>query len=199
MAKGASLQGPSVLKIMAGIERAIIDSRAETVQKAALRAKVIHGRVIDQASGGDGMLSGAMRAGSARRGIGDTSGAKVGVRYHMEGTPDKPESFIKATGPLQLIERNTDGHVIRSTHLTGYKRRGFTGPTLPSQFKVKKVTGPTLQPVLNIPGIGYRRSARHPGTKGQHPWERGRKLAAPAINKIMRGQTFTIIKKAAKP
>jgi hypothetical protein len=197
--KGASLKGPSVGRIMANIERAIIDERADAVRKAAMAAKNIHAREIDQASGGDGMLSGVMRAGSARRGVGDTSGARVGVRYHLEGKGWQPEAFFKATGPLQLIERDTDPHVIRSTHLSGRGRRGLIGPTLPSTFKLKKVTGPTLSPVLNIPGIGYRRSARHPGTSGRHPWEKGKRKAEPVIHGIMRKSMFTTIKRAARP
>ena len=170
------------------MEKAIIDGNRETIMAASMAAKQIHIAAINAVAGGDGRLSGV-----------GVRGAKVGARFSIKGTSTSPESFIKATGPLPLIENDTKGHVIRSKHVRGKARRGFVGPTALGQFKQKKVTGPSLAPVLNIPGIGYRRSARHPGTKGQHPWRKGKKRAQPVITKIMRKRTFTIIKKAAKP
>lgn len=182
------IQGPSILRIMSGIERAIQDGRSAAIKKAALAGKVIHAAEISKASGGDSKLSGV-----------GPKGAKVGVRFDMARGSFDPEALLKATGPMQLIESDTSGHVIRSRHATGYKRRGFVGPTLPGQFRVKNTFGPKLSPVLNIPGIGYRRSARHPGTRGKHPWQKGKDRARPVETRIMRGATWDIIKKAAKP
>ena len=168
------------------MERAIQDGRQTTLRKAALAGKAIHASEISRATGGDSKLSGV-----------GAKGASVGVRFD-ERAGFEPEAWLKATGPLHFVENDMSGHVIRSKHLTGAKRRGFVGPTLPGQFKVKNTFGPTQRPVLKIPGVGYRRSARHPGTKGKHPWRVGKDRARPVETRIMRTSTFEIVKRAAK-
>lgn len=189
MAGGANLQGPKILSIMGGIERAITDGKRETVTKAAMAAKVIHAIEIDRASGGDSVLSGV-----------GLKGAKVGVRYDVSGGGFDPEALLKATGPLHFVENDTSPHLIRSRYMTGGRSRRSNLDLAGASFKRRKVVGPTQQPVINLgPLIGHRRWARHPGTKGVHPWEKGRKRAEPAIRKIMRTSTFNIIKKAARP
>jgi hypothetical protein len=182
----AQIQGPKILHVMAGIERAIIDGRTETIRKAAMAAKVIHSVEIDRASGGDGVLSGV-----------GVKGAKVGARFDMKGSTFDPEAMIKAYGPLHLLDFNTASHMIRSKYMRGSqaKRGSLAGGT----FKRRKVIGPTLSPVINIPGIGYRRWAKVRGTRGVHSWDKGRIRAEPVIRKIMHKGMFTIIQKAAKP
>ena len=183
----ATIQGPKIARIMSGMEKAITGGSRETIMAASMAAKTIHIQAINAVAGGDGRLSGVGK-----------KGAKVGARFSIKGSTFAPTSIIKATGPLPLIDSDTKGHVIRSRHVRGKARRGFVGPTTSGQFKQKKVMGPSLQPVLHIPGIGYRRSARHPGTKGQHVWAKGKKRAQPAITKIIRKRTFNIVKRAAK-
>ena len=73
------------------------------------------------------------------------------------------------------------------------RRKGFVGPASAGQF-----TG-GRNAAVNIPGVGFRRSARHPGTTGQHPWRKGATKAAPVIRKTMSSRTASIVKKAAKP
>jgi hypothetical protein len=87
-------------------------------------------------------------------------GARIGIRYDAIG----PNSYrVKATGPYQLIERDTDAHIEprkrSGTIIRTYKRSGKT---------VLRKRGSTLL----IPGIGFRQSAQHPGTTGKHPWAR---------------------------
>jgi hypothetical protein len=100
--------------------------------------------------------------------------------------------FISATGPLQIINNDTAGHVIRSAYSKGRRRKGFVGPTASGQFRGD------ARAVLNIPGIGFRRSARHPGTKGKNTWERGRQKAEPQIVKTMRKNTTAALSAALK-
>lgn len=84
----------------------------------------------------------AAARGGVLSGVG-ASGAAVGVVVQVLRNGDQ---LVKATGPYQLIERDTSAHVEP-------RRRG------------KKP--------LKIPGIGYRRYVHHPGTRGKHPFERG--------------------------
>lgn len=179
--------------------RTIEGASKETVNTAAARAKAVQERAIASVAGGDMSLSGVNRA------KGRTGGAKVGVNYKLEMNGSSPQAFLKATGPLQLIENNTAGHVIRSAYTSGARRKGFIGPTAAGQFttgKGKGFIGPTVSDrrgVIAIPGVGFRRSARHPGTTGQQPWFKGRKLAEPVIRQSMSKRTSNVVKGAARP
>lgn len=98
-----------------------------------------------------------MRGVTRLRGVGKR-GAKVGVRYDIKGTGN-PTALIRMTGPAQLLERDTRPHEI--------KPRG-------------------KKKAINIPGIGPRASAHHPGTKGKHPWARGLARSLPKVGEVMR-------------
>lgn len=81
------------------------------------------------------------------------AGAVVGVKAE----PIRGDGMIvKVTGPYQLIERDTAEHLE------------------PRPSKLGKTA-------LNIPGVGYRRFAKHPGTKGKHPFERAVDGAASSV------------------
>lgn len=89
------------------------------------------------------------------RGVGK-KGAKVGVRYDILG--DK--ALVRATGPFQLIERDTKAH------------------------RIPKVRGARARKrVVVIPGVGVRAWANHPGTKGKHLWAKGVVAAVPIQHK----------------
>lgn len=89
------------------------------------------------------------------RGVGK-KGAKVGVRYDILG--DK--ALVRATGPFQLIERDTKAH------------------------RIPKVRGARARKrIVVIPGVGVRAWANHPGTKGKHPWAKGVAAAIPIQRK----------------
>lgn len=187
------VKGPKIGAHLVKMAKVIEGASVETVTAAAARAAKSQDARIKRDSGGDGVLSN-VGAGNNRKG-----GAKVGVRVKVDKSKTKPSALIAATGPLQFINNDTAGHVIRSTRVKGRQRKGFVGPTLPGQFSRKNQIGPSLRPVLNIPGVGFRASARHPGTKGKGTWQVGRKKAEPAIAKTMRSRTFNVVKGAAKP
>lgn len=89
------------------------------------------------------------------RGVGKR-GAKVGVRYDMAGK----KALVRATGPFQLIERDTKAHQIPRARGARARKR----------YAV-------------IPGVGVRAYANHPGTKGKHPWAKGVVAAIPVAEK----------------
>ena len=91
---------------------------------------------------GDGRLSGVGK-----------KGAKVGARYDVKGSTN-PTALITATGPMQLIERDTKAHTIPKPRRRGRKRYAV------------------------IDGHAYA-SAQHPGTRGKRPFEKGWRRAAP--------------------
>lgn len=89
------------------------------------------------------------------RGVGKR-GAKIGVRYDLAG--DK--ALVRATGPFQLLERDTKAH------------------------RIPKVRGARARKrVVVIPGVGVRAFAESPGTKGKHPWAKGVAAALPIQQK----------------
>ena len=92
---------------------------------------------------------GGMLAGVGRK------GAKVGMKAEEGPSGDW---LVKATGPYQLIERNTRPH------------------REPAASRRRKV--------LLIPGVGYRQSVHHPGTKGRHPFERAVDAYGPQVPKV---------------
>ena len=95
-------------------------------------------------------------------------GARIGVRYDVRGNG---EAIVRATGPYQLIERDTSGHVEPKG-----RRRGRSK-------------------VLHIPGIGFRRTVRHPGTKGKHPFERAVREYTPKAPKVFQREVAQAMRK----
>lgn len=189
------VSGPKLGAHFTKMAKVIEGASVETVSKAADTAKREQQSRIARDSGGDSMLSGVGK-GNNRAG-----NAKVGVRVKVDKSKTRPSAIIAATGPLQIINNDTAGHVIRSTRARGRQRKGFVGPTLPGQFSKRngRFIGPEKAAVLSIPGIGVRASARHPGTRGKQTWQTGRKKAEPGIRKTMSSRTFNVIKGAAKP
>ena len=191
------VKGPNFGAHVVKMAKTIEAGSVATVGKAAAAAASHHQAVIDRDTGGDGKLSGVNAA------KGRPGNTKVGVTVKVDKRQTSPSAVIKATGPLQIINNDTAGHVIRSAYLSGKGRKGFIGPSLPGQFSARKKgqIGPVLstKAVLNIPGVGFRASARHPGTKGKQTWQVGAKRAAPAIQQQMSRRTHNVIKGAAKP
>jgi hypothetical protein len=91
------------------------------------------------------------------------AGAKIGIRARV--TADSSRGYVNATGPYHLIERDTSAH---SEPRTSRRRR-----------RTK---------VLHIPGIGFRRTVRHPGTHGKHPFKTGVEAFASEVPHIFEQQ-----------
>jgi hypothetical protein len=90
---------------------------------------------ITRASGGDNRLSGVGRA-----------GARVGAGYRVYA--DGSFAVIRARGPMQLLEHDTNPHEIKP------RRRG-------------------KKRALKLADGSFAGSANHPGTRAKIPFERG--------------------------
>jgi hypothetical protein len=102
-------------------------------------------------------------------------GAKVGARYNVKGTVN-PTAIIRASGPLQLIERDTAPHAI----IPRGKRRGKRGTLL----KGRKAMYFDDQ---------FRAAVMHPGTRGKHPFEKGYLRSAPHAGAIFDAEIQNMI------
>lgn len=103
------------------------------------------------------------------RGVGKRGG-KLGVRYKIVNRGPEAESFIKATGPFQLIERDTKAH--------GIPRDRTRGRTRYAVF-----------------GDGVYSHVDHPGTQGKHPFERGTTASFPGIRKIFQDENYEALRR----
>lgn len=119
-----------------------VQKQAEASTKKAAVTVTNAARQRITALSGDGKLSGVGR-----------NGTRVGARFFMQ---DPTTAMVRATGPLQLVERDTKPHEIR----------------------------PKRRKRLSIPGVGVRAFANHPGTKGKHPFEKGTNTSLPAVPRI---------------
>lgn len=95
------------------------------------------------------------------------SGSRVGVRYTLF---DGNRAIVQATGPLQIIERDTKAHTIPRT--AGTRRLRTAAGRL---SRKRESTGSVLsgRKVLVINGTPVMGPVNHPGTRGKHPFERG--------------------------
>ena len=192
-----ALSGPDLGALLSRLGTAIESARPEQMRSAAAAAVRAHRRVISADSGGDGRLSGANRA------KGRPGNARVGVVAKRDRVMDG--MVVTATGPLQIINNDTAGRVVTSAYLTGRGRKSYRSR---AGGNVGQAQGPGLvgtalrgdrRAVLNMPGVGFRRSARHPGTKGKRTWQRGEDAARPEVRKMMGSTTRAVVSKAARP
>ncbi len=106
--------------------------------------------------------------GGRLRGVGK-KGARVGVKYTLfEGA--SPTAIVQATGPLQLIERDTKPHLI--PRVTGSRRLRTASGRLSKKREStgRNVNGTTVLFFNNRYVTG---PIGHPGTRGKHPFEKG--------------------------
>lgn len=135
------------------------------------------------------------------RHVGKPPGAKLSVSYDIKGTRN-PTALITAKGPWQLVESDNKAHPITSKF--GGGSRGSRG---------KRVIGASVgaalggtgsaglgggrRAVLNIGG-SFRRSVPHPGTKGRHPFRKGRDKVYPVIVKELGSTVTTAVRQALR-
>ncbi len=98
------------------------------------------------------------------------NGAKLGAGYNVLSSEGVARALVHATGPWQLIERDTKAHQIPKQRQSA----SFVG-----------VYGHAVIPGGAVGGVhgagGVRTRVKHPGTKGKHPWAKGVDAAVPLI------------------
>lgn len=195
----AKLTGPNIAKGLANMSRHLQTKSLDTLKASGEAGLKVHAAQIRKDSGGDSMLSGVNRA------KGKPGNTKVGARFKVEKRGPSPSGVITATGPLQIINNDTAGRVIRSAYLYGGRgnaRKGMIGPVLPGAFSARRGSfiGPVLsnKAVLRLPDGGFRQSVRHPGTKGKQTWQKGTKQARPIVTQSMSKRTTNVLKGVAK-
>ena len=115
----------------------------------------------------------AVTNGGRLRNVG-RNGARVGVRRTLLSND---AALIQATGPLQLIERDTQAHDIPRTR--GSRRLRTAAGRLSQK---RESTGSVLsgRKILRINGSFVTGPVHHPGTTGKHPFDIGVRAAEPA-------------------
>lgn len=113
----------------------------------------------------------SVTSGGKLRGVGKR-GSRVGVRYTIQASTERPSAVVQATGPLQLIERDTKAHNIPKTE--GSRRlRTQAGRLSKKREATGRNTSRSARRVLKIGERYVTGPVRHPGTRGKHPFERG--------------------------
>lgn len=162
------------------LERAqrTMTERAALVMTTAIRSELT-------ADTGDGRMSGVGRR-----------GARVSAGFDVFGSRN-PVAMIRPRGPAHLISNATSSRYVTSRHGRGSRagraralggtasrgaRRNRAGELVAAGVASSLGVGPAApgrvrggrRANLNVPGIGWRRYTRHPGTRGKGSWQRGR-------------------------
>lgn len=141
------------------------------LMQAAREAKRIHTAFMARAIGGD------LRMGKRR----------IGIKYDAVSAG----VLIKATGPAHLIERDTSAHWIAPKSKRGGRTRKGNANRLGGMAFVDALTGGggrigaglgRGRTGIKMPpnDTGFSMYARHPGTTGKHPFERGQRAVIQA-------------------
>ena len=126
-----------VARMAARLPEELQRAQLRGIRKAALDVTRGIRSEVRSASGGDNRLSGVGKRGT-----------RIGARYTVSGSVN-PSAFIKATGPMQLVEHPTRAHEIKPRA----RRKG--------------------RAALRFRDGTFAKSAGHPGTSPRRPFERG--------------------------
>lgn len=152
-------------KMTASLPKDLQAAQRRGVSKGALHVTRAMRDEVRAATGGDMKLSG----GPGRK------PKRVGAKYTVKGTTN-PSAVVKATGPAQLIERDTKAHKIAPR-----RRRG--------QAKAR---------ALRLADGRFAASVQHPGTRGKRPYEKGYLRSRDATGPIFDREVQAAIGKALK-
>lgn len=145
---------------MKGFPDALHQAATDAVAASALMVTKEARKRIADATGGDSRISNMGRR-----------GAKVGARYDVRQGKN-PSAIVKATGPLQIIERDTKPHRV------------------PRERKSKRG-----KKRLVLTPWGPRAFINHPGTKGKHPFEKAVAEKAPKVPKVFQEKVAGAMRK----
>lgn len=138
------------------------------------------------------IIEAQMTAATGDRRLSGRNNARIGVQYKVFDRRVTVAN-VRAFGPAHLIERPTAAHAITSKHAGGSRRS--RGGRAVGALLGGSATGfrGGRRSVLNIPGIGYRKYAFHPGTKGKYPFRKGAELSQGRVTKIIRTGTVQAV------
>lgn len=144
----------------------------DAVNKAALAVKTSVLVQIGRTTGGSMRLSGVGKKGS-----------KLGVRYNVRGYYGNVTAIVSAIGALHLIERDTKAHEI-PRGFGSRRTRTATGRLSAKRIATSRITAQNRPMRM---GNEWRTGPfKHPGTKGQKPFELGVRAAEPVVDSVMR-------------
>lgn len=136
-------------------------SRAIASNRPAIQATAQHAKLV---------FIGSAAASGVGRGVGRSPvSKKVSARYDLRGGEQDASALVRYTGPAHLLNNPTKPHVIRSRKFAGTRGTGARarrGAGLLALFGVD--ASAQGRGGIVIPGVGVRRYAMHPGTKGLH-------------------------------
>jgi hypothetical protein len=122
-------------------------------------------------SGGDSVLSGVGKRGT-----------KVGARFDMVG-PRLDEALVRATGPMQIIENDTDQHQQIPSGIGRARRQSRRAAKQQLYEALFGSSGFAGTKPLAAPGGPFYR-VNHPGTRGKHTWARAIEKAKPKVPQV---------------
>lgn len=150
---GTSRSAPELLGKLDRVAKAVADPRP------GITAAGKHARLLYQTE--------AAKAGVGR-GVGKTKvSGKVTTRLNI--APDGRQAKVGYSGPVHLINNATKPHLIQPRKFVGTRGSGARaqkGAALLAAFGLDAHS--TGRGGIAIPGVGVRRAAHHPGTKGKH-------------------------------
>lgn len=149
----------------------------QTLDQFAARAATLPGRLVE-ATPGAVRASGAVFEAAARSNIAAATGgdmrlsrvrsgrgAAISVELRVVGAGRTAAAHVVPQGPIMLIERPTSAHREPFRYVS-QRTGGRKSYSMARRRKARRAD------VLYMPGIGFRRSANHPGTKGKQPVHR---------------------------
>jgi hypothetical protein len=139
----------------ATLPAALVDATPRAVRVSADVLEDAARANVARATGGDMRLS-RVRSGK---------GATVALRVRTVGSGSRTRAEVVPTGPIMLVEADTRRHVQPFAYVS--ERTG--GRRSYSMARRRKAS---RSPIMNIPGVGWRRKVNHPGTKGKQPIHR---------------------------
>lgn len=128
------------------------------------------------------------------------SGAKLSVGLEVNGRGEMASARVFAKGPWQLIERSTRPHLIipkgarglgagRTAKIRNASSLLEVAPRL-SGLKIGFGRGAVLKV-----GDGFAAYAKHPGTRGKHPWADASGPAALAAARVMESSVEAVMRR----
>jgi hypothetical protein len=176
---GTSRSGSELAGKLNRLPDAMVKARTTGLKAAAAKAKPI----MQHAPGAASRVGGKTIRVTDRM-IGEDS---LSLKW---GPPGWVRILNDATQP-HFIARRGGGSLRRQNLSSGFGRKSSrAGRLLLGSLGGGPIQGAGKGPI-NIPGVGPRMYAKHPGTKGKHFVEKGKQLARPVITKTYAQEQVT--------